>query len=542
MSKKKALSELNSRIKSKDKQLNILNTEILTEVEKLHTIKDHVTNKLTARYSYPDNMPDTIKNIPEGAQKLFIAAFNATLDDGATEDEARQAGWGAVKNEYEKNADGDWVQKATEFTLRYVTMLGKLPEGDKPISRVQVFRTGTFIHPIYGKFTITDDTLKAMADNFGTIRPLPPTEMVVDYEHMGAFDPPQISPAAGWVKAVEQEKGALWASVQWTDKAAELIRSGEYKFISPEWVMDYKSKDTGKSVGPCLLAMTLTNRPFFEGMEPVILSNSLELSMMMSESLDEKVEGIRQAYYMQFPDKDEFGRNDYVTEVYDTFVIIEQGGLLYKLTYTEAENGTITFDAESEQVERMVNYNPVNKSVETEPVEAADKAGVDGAVDDTGNQIQEENSMEEQLREILGIGPEDDIVEAVQALKAKVQSTEEEMQEAKDKLTASETAKKAKDAADMVDKAITDRKLLPKMREWGITLVAKDPDAFNAFIASAPVIGPEGGERGSGGDGPENVTITATEKKVADLLGVSEEDLIKVKKAEAEKTARLAGS
>ncbi len=64
-------------------------------------------------YSYPDNIPSAVKNLPAGAQKLFIDAFNAVIDDGGSEEDARKAGWANVKREYEKSND-KWVKKEKE--------------------------------------------------------------------------------------------------------------------------------------------------------------------------------------------------------------------------------------------------------------------------------------------------------------------------------------------------------------------------------------------------------------------------------------------
>lgn len=61
-------------------------------------------------YSYPNDVPDYIKNLPVGAQKIFISVFNSTLKDGDSEDKARQAGWGAIKQKYKK-VNGKWVKK-----------------------------------------------------------------------------------------------------------------------------------------------------------------------------------------------------------------------------------------------------------------------------------------------------------------------------------------------------------------------------------------------------------------------------------------------
>jgi HK97 family phage prohead protease len=70
-------------------------------------------------YSYPDNVPDYAKNLPAGAQKLCVTAFNETdkklKDKGVPkaerEEKARQACWGAVKSKYKRLPSGKWVKK-----------------------------------------------------------------------------------------------------------------------------------------------------------------------------------------------------------------------------------------------------------------------------------------------------------------------------------------------------------------------------------------------------------------------------------------------
>lgn len=65
--------------------------------------------RVTAPYKYP-NVPDYIKNLPEGAQKLFVRVFNKIYKKSKDDKAARQAGWGAVKNRYVKKG-GKWVLK-----------------------------------------------------------------------------------------------------------------------------------------------------------------------------------------------------------------------------------------------------------------------------------------------------------------------------------------------------------------------------------------------------------------------------------------------
>lgn len=75
-------------------------------------------------YSYPDNIPSAVKNLPPGAQKIFITTFNAVLKESGDENQARRAGWRSVKIKYKRNRDGTWTLKSRAELLvdKYVEM------------------------------------------------------------------------------------------------------------------------------------------------------------------------------------------------------------------------------------------------------------------------------------------------------------------------------------------------------------------------------------------------------------------------------------
>lgn len=64
-------------------------------------------------YSYPNNVPDAIKNLPAGAQKIFVKVFNSVVKD-SDEDTARKAAWAQVKAKYKKKSDGTWTKKTVK--------------------------------------------------------------------------------------------------------------------------------------------------------------------------------------------------------------------------------------------------------------------------------------------------------------------------------------------------------------------------------------------------------------------------------------------
>ena len=139
-----------------------------------------------------------------------------------------------------------------------------------------VLKIGKYIHPVFGKFTITKEHLKKAVKLFKEgIRPEPPTKLVVDYNH-GTAHPqsPEAGKSAGTVEDLylENDGKELWAEIDWTETAREYIEKKEYLYLSAEFTEHYKHKKTGEDLGFALLAIALTNRPFIEGQPAVSLA------------------------------------------------------------------------------------------------------------------------------------------------------------------------------------------------------------------------------------------------------------------------------
>lgn len=90
------------------------------------------------------------------------------------------------------------------------------------------------------------------------------TPLVVDYEHQthNSAHNGQPAPAAGWITALDANSTGLYATVEWTAKAREHIRAGEYRYISPTFSFDRK---TGAVLE--LHSAALTNNPALDGMD-----------------------------------------------------------------------------------------------------------------------------------------------------------------------------------------------------------------------------------------------------------------------------------
>jgi len=71
-------------------------------------------------YSSIDDLPSDFKDVPIHAKQIFVAAFNSAYADTCKDkgDKREQCsfavGWGAVKQKYEQNKEGKWVEKKEE--------------------------------------------------------------------------------------------------------------------------------------------------------------------------------------------------------------------------------------------------------------------------------------------------------------------------------------------------------------------------------------------------------------------------------------------
>jgi cation transport regulator len=63
-------------------------------------------------YKTLNDLPDAVKdNLPHHAQEIFKEAFNSASEEYKEEETAFKVAWSAVKNKYEKDGDGNWVEK-----------------------------------------------------------------------------------------------------------------------------------------------------------------------------------------------------------------------------------------------------------------------------------------------------------------------------------------------------------------------------------------------------------------------------------------------
>ena len=113
------------------------------------------------------------------------------------------------------------------------------------------------------------------------------------------------------------------------------------------------------------MAMALTNRPFLEGMSPVTLSleefnkerldkEESMLSIHLEESITDRADRIRAAY-REWCDENMLITPlepycsyavymGWISDIYETYIIVDKDSKLFKISYTYEEGGNVTFN------------------------------------------------------------------------------------------------------------------------------------------------------------------------------------------------------
>jgi phage I-like protein len=138
----------------------------------------------------------------------------------------------------------------------------------------QVAPLGEFAHAAAGVVQVVDrDACAAMVNRFAEDAAVANfAGLLVDFDHF-SLDGEKRSEAAGWITALENRDGGLFAQIRWSDLGEEAVKGGRYRFLSPVWNRTDCVDLGGGRVRPVrLLNAAVTNDPNLKGMRP--LSNS----------------------------------------------------------------------------------------------------------------------------------------------------------------------------------------------------------------------------------------------------------------------------
>jgi hypothetical protein len=138
-----------------------------------------------------------------------------------------------------------------------------LEDSEPIVAEIEMLRTGSFKHRIYGDLDITTEMLESMKKNFENN--VLGREVSFDWNH-------RAEAASSWLKGLDIQDDVLIGTVEFTAKGAESIASKEYGYFSIEYSDDYKDSETEKTFGPTILGGALTNRPFISKLKKIEFS------------------------------------------------------------------------------------------------------------------------------------------------------------------------------------------------------------------------------------------------------------------------------
>ena len=147
--------------------------------------------------------------------------------------------------------------------------LGSVDSQNKT-SSIEILKVGSWDHPVYGEIDITFDRLERFRDNFeNKVR----KAVAIDIEHKSDEG------AVGWVKRlfISDEGVSLMAEVEWTDEGVQLLGKKKYRFFSPEFNDEYENPATGAVYKDVLIGGAITNRPFFQELSEIVLSEKFAM-------------------------------------------------------------------------------------------------------------------------------------------------------------------------------------------------------------------------------------------------------------------------
>lgn len=398
----------------------------------------------------------------------------------------------------------------------------ELPElaADTTRQRIQLYPgPGDYVHPAAGPFTLTADTLAEYADDINARGDRIP----LDYDH--SPEKGLGTRAAGWFVAdtarVEGD-GSVTAEVDWTPPAAEAIRNREYRFISPTFAQAHRDMHGKLLEEPKQVGAALTNRPFFNVMQPLAAD--------------------------ELPLEDELGVEDvFGADVADTLTTISASAAREVIAAAAAKkpygnvayadpgyraDGKARYPIDSEEHVRAAwSYINQKRNASKYPADqlkrikarirrAASKFGVTIGADETTK----EKTMEltEALAADLGVAvdADDETILAAMERVAKEKKDLEAKQASAPAVTAAEVAElKAEIAASkteridsVLDKAVGEFKIAAADRTFFAEALERDFAGTKKFLEEKPAV-----VQASSGHGQETVKVGDIEVNVDDV-------------------------
>jgi len=299
-------------------------------------------------------------------------------------------------------------------------------------------------------------------------------DLVVDLEHQtlgGQYARSDgAAPAQGWIRGLEVIPGdGIYAHVDWTPEGRERLASRSYRYFSPVFIVDKKSRRL-KSIQSC----ALTNIPAMESCGALVNKDDSATS--------------------EDRDVTDSGASD----------ITEKG--VFEMNKKLLELLALSEDASEEQVLEAVTALKDEKNKATGKLtKVCSSLGVDA-----------DASTEDIGAKVLALKSPLDKVDV-----SKVAILETKVEEQATELKALKANAAERDAEELVAQALEDGKLVNAQRDEMLSLATDDPERFKKIIASAPVVRQPGKtdpppDDGATGGGDRKTIITKAGREYAD--------------------------
>lgn len=312
------------------------------------------------------------------------------------------------------------------------------------------------------------------------------TPVVVDYDHRSIYvaEHGGKAEAAGWITRADWRDGVgLFATVEWTQAAAQHIKSGEYRYVSPVFFHD---RDTGEVKQVVMAA--LVNHPALLGMEPALAALSA-IVPRQENSMTTLLVALAAALGVQNFANDEAA----ITAV--------------KALKTKA-------DAPAKAVLPAALFAALGLAA------GAEETAVLSAV----TALKSKPAVPAALATELGLAAGADEAAALAAVKTlKTPATEQlaVIAQLQGQLAVLSAHVNGDRVSRIVDDAIAAHKLPPALRDQYLALGKKDEASLVAILAATPVIPGLAGQSGGQERGGDGLTaLSATQSLIAAQLGI----------------------
>lgn len=215
-------------------------------------------------FAYIDSKGGKHLPIPDAAHvRNALARFNQTQFES---DSAKSEALAKIHAAAKKFGVEVGEKKSMSEEL-FIDLMRFSEDGTALPSKIQILPIGKWNTLNHGSFEITKDMLQQAVKNFkeGKLRAGVP--LTIEHGKSSQY----MDAAAGWFKDIYADDTGLWGVPDYTELGKDLLNKKIYKYISAEY--DFRHidpMDKNNVVDNVLTAATLTNKPLFRNLKPLI--------------------------------------------------------------------------------------------------------------------------------------------------------------------------------------------------------------------------------------------------------------------------------